>query len=75
MNAGGTNGYVRAGNRTARGLVMVWLLSRLCEDRSGATAIEYSILAAGVALAIVAAVQGLGTNVNAMFGSVLSALR
>lgn len=54
--------------------VMARLLSRLCKNRSGATAIEYSILAAGVALAIIATVQGLGTNVNAMFGSVLSAL-
>lgn len=53
---------------------MVRLLSRLCKSRSGATAIEYSILAAGIALAIVATVQSLGTNVNAMFGSVLTAL-
>jgi pilus assembly protein Flp/PilA len=54
---------------------MVWLVCRFCKDRSGATAIEYSILAAGIALAIVATVQGLGTNVNAMFGSVLSGLQ
>jgi pilus assembly protein Flp/PilA len=53
---------------------MVRLVLRLGKDRSGATAIEYSILAAGIALAIIATVQGLGTNVNAMFGSVLSAL-
>lgn len=54
---------------------MLRLLARLGKDRSGATAIEYSILAAGIALAIIATVQGLGTNVNAMFGSVLSALK
>lgn len=59
----------------AKGLDMIWLLSRLCKDRSGATAIEYSILAAGIALAIIATVQGLGTNVNGMFGTVLSALK
>jgi len=53
---------------------MARLYARFCRDRSGATAIEYSILAAGIALAIIATVQGLGTNVNAMFGSVLSAL-
>jgi pilus assembly protein Flp/PilA len=53
---------------------MVRLVLRLGKDRSGATAIEYSILAGGIALAIIATVQGLGTNVNAMFGSVLSAL-
>jgi pilus assembly protein Flp/PilA len=54
---------------------MVRLLFGLCKDRSGATAIEYSILAAGIALAIIATVQGLGTNVTAMFGTVLSALK
>jgi pilus assembly protein Flp/PilA len=53
---------------------MVRVLCRLCNDRSGATAIEYSILAAGVALAIISTVNGLGTNVNAMFTAVLSAL-
>jgi pilus assembly protein Flp/PilA len=53
---------------------MCQLLSRLCKDRSGATAIEYSILAAGIALAIVATVQALGTNVQGMFGSVLTAM-
>jgi pilus assembly protein Flp/PilA len=53
---------------------MCRLLSRLCKDRSGATAIEYSILAAGIALAIVATVQALGTNVQGMFGSVLTAM-
>jgi pilus assembly protein Flp/PilA len=50
------------------------VLCRFCKDQSGATAIEYSILAGGIALAILATVQGLGTNVNAMFGNVLSAL-
>jgi pilus assembly protein Flp/PilA len=53
---------------------MVRLLLQFGKDRLGATAIEYSILAAGIALAIIATVQGLGTNVNAMFGTVLSAL-
>lgn len=53
---------------------MVRVLCRFCKDQSGATAIEYSILAGGIALAIIATVQGLGTNVNAMFGNVLSAL-
>jgi pilus assembly protein Flp/PilA len=53
---------------------MVRLLLALGKDRSGATAIEYSILAAGIALAIIATVQGLGTNVNAMFGTVLNSL-
>lgn len=53
---------------------MARLYCRFCADASGATAIEYAILAGGIALAIIATVQGLGTNVNAMFGTVLTAL-
>ena len=54
---------------------MVRRLCRLGKDRSGATAIEYSIVAAGLALAIATAVQALGTNVQGMFGSALTALQ
>lgn len=54
---------------------MARLYDRFCKDRSGATAIEYSILAGGIALAIIFTVQGVGTNVNAMFTSVLTALK
>lgn len=54
---------------------MARLVYRFCKDRSGATAIEYSILAAGIALAIIVTVQSLGTAVNAKFSSVLTALK
>ena len=54
---------------------MARLLYRFCKDRSGATAIEYSILAGGIALAIIVTVQSLGTAVNAKFSSVLTALK
>jgi pilus assembly protein Flp/PilA len=43
-------------------------------DESGATAIEYGLIAAGVSIAIVAAVQLLGTTVEETFSSVSSAL-
>jgi len=46
----------------------------LCEE-SGATAIEYALIAGGIALVIVATVQGLGTTLNATFGSVQTALK
>ena len=46
----------------------------LC-DESGATAIEYGLIVAGIALAIVAAVQGVGTNLTGTFGSVQTALK
>ena len=50
------------------------LLKFLSND-SGATAIEYGLIAAGIALAIIAVVNGLGTNLNGMFSSVNSSLK
>jgi pilus assembly protein Flp/PilA len=47
---------------------------RFVKDERGATAIEYGLIAAGIAVAIIAVVQGLGTNLNTTFGSVQSAL-
>jgi pilus assembly protein Flp/PilA len=44
-------------------------------DESGATAIEYGLIAAGIALAIIATVNSLGTNVNAQFTSINSSLK
>jgi pilus assembly protein Flp/PilA len=48
---------------------------RFAQDESGATAIEYGLIAAGIALAIIAAVNGLGTNLNNVFTSVNSSLK
>ena len=45
-------------------------LIRFAEDSSGATAVEYAALAAGIALAIALAVSQLGTSVNALYESV-----
>ena len=45
------------------------------DNEQGATAIEYGLIAAGIAVAIIAVVQGLGTNLNATFSSVSSALK
>jgi len=44
-------------------------------DQSGATAIEYGLIAAGIALAIIAAVNGLGSTLNGTFSSVNSSLK
>jgi pilus assembly protein Flp/PilA len=44
-------------------------------DEKGATAIEYGLIAAGISVAIVAAVQSVGTSVNTSFTNVSSALR
>lgn len=50
-------------------------LVRFLSDQSGATAIEYGLIAAGIAVAIIAVVQGLGTNLKGTFSSVSSALK
>ena len=44
-------------------------------DQSGATAIEYGLIAAGIALAIIAAVNGLGSTLNTTFTSVNTSLK
>jgi pilus assembly protein Flp/PilA len=54
---------------------MTRLFTQFCKDQSGATAIEYGLIAAGISVAIIAVVQGLGTNLNTTFSSVSSALK
>ena len=54
---------------------MARLLFRFCKDQSGATAIEYGLIAAGISVAIIAVVQALGTNLNTTFSSVSTALK
>jgi len=51
------------------------LLARFVKDESGATAIEYGLIAAGIALAIIAVVNGLGTNLNNKFTSINTSLK
>ena len=51
------------------------LLARFMKDESGATAIEYGLIAAGISLAIITVVNGLGTNLNAKFTSINSSLK
>jgi len=43
-------------------------------DESGATAIEYGLIAAGISVAIIVTVQALGTKLNNVFGNVSNAL-
>lgn len=50
-------------------------LSKFWSDESGATAIEYGLIAAGISLAIIAVVNGLGTNMNAKFTSLNTSLK
>ena len=54
---------------------MKTLVSRFVKDESGATAIEYGLIAAGIAVAIITVVQGLGTKLTSTFTSVQNALK
>jgi pilus assembly protein Flp/PilA len=51
------------------------LFARFVKDESGATAIEYGLIAAGISLAIIAVVNGLGSNLNTKFNSINSSLK
>ena len=50
-------------------------VARFMKDESGATAIEYGLIAAGISLAIIAVVNGLGSNLNTKFTSINSSLK
>jgi pilus assembly protein Flp/PilA len=50
------------------------LIARFLKDERGATAIEYGLIAAGISVAIIAVVQGLGSKLNTTFTSVQNAL-
>ena len=52
----------------------MFLFGKFLADESGATAIEYGLIAAGIAVAIIATVQGLGSKLNTTFTSVNNAL-
>jgi pilus assembly protein Flp/PilA len=48
---------------------------KFLSDQSGATAIEYGLIAAGISLAIIAVVNGLGTTLNSQFNSISASLK
>ena len=50
------------------------LVTKFVRDESGATAIEYGLIAAGIAVVIIAAVQLVGSNLSKTFQSVASAV-
>jgi pilus assembly protein Flp/PilA len=51
------------------------LFARFLNDESGATAIEYGLIAAGISIAIITVVNGLGTNLNTKFTAVNNSLK
>jgi len=57
------------------GLGMAQIVSRFCKSESGATAIEYALIAGFVSIVILAAVQGIGTSLNTTFSNVSGAIK
>ena len=51
------------------------LISKFFKDESGATAIEYGLIAAGIAIAIITAVQGVGTQLSTNFNTISTSLK
>ena len=51
------------------------LISRFVRDESGATAIEYGLIAAGIAVVIITAVQLVGSNLSGTFQAVATAVK
>jgi pilus assembly protein Flp/PilA len=51
------------------------IVFQFLSDEAGATAIEYGLIAAGISIAIIATVNGLGTNLNNMFTSINNSLK
>jgi pilus assembly protein Flp/PilA len=51
------------------------IIARFVKDESGATAIEYGLIAAGIALAIITVVNGLGSKLNTQFSSISTSLK
>jgi len=60
------NGHHVRGMKTIR---------KFLADESGATAIEYGLIAAGIAIAIITAVQGVGTKLSSNFGKISTSLK
>ena len=54
---------------------MMKLLQDFCTDETGATAIEYGLIATGIAIAIITAVKGVGTKLSTTFSSISTSLK
>ena len=49
---------------------MTKFVARFANDESGATAIEYGLIASGIAVAIIVAVQNIGSSLDSMFSAI-----
>jgi len=55
--------------------LMRTLLKAFLKDETAATAIEYGLIAAGISIAIITVVKGLGTKLNSTFSSISTQLK
>ncbi len=55
-------------------MIYTWTISRLLRDDSGATAIEYGLIAALIAVAAVVVMGQVGTNLSSTFNTVANSL-
>jgi pilus assembly protein Flp/PilA len=69
--------WISAGMPAGKGGVRIMLetFRRILRDESGATAIEYGLIAAGISVAIIAVVNGMGTKLKTTFSSISSQLK
>jgi pilus assembly protein Flp/PilA len=56
-------------------ITMIRVFKAFLADESGATAIEYGLIAAGISLAIIAVVNGIGSSLNTKFSSINTSLK
>jgi pilus assembly protein Flp/PilA len=66
--------FPRVRQRPEEMLVTKTILRFIC-DETGATAIEYGLIAAGISIAIIATVASVGSSLNTTFTSVQTALK
>ena len=62
--------YKNRGRTAMKSLILTFF-----KDQSGATAIEYGLIAAGIAIAIITAVQGVGGKLSTNFDSISTSLK
>jgi pilus assembly protein Flp/PilA len=65
----------RSGQRSEARRFSVNTFRRFLDDETAASAIEYGLLAAGISLAIISSVSGVGTKLSTKFGSISTSLR
>jgi pilus assembly protein Flp/PilA len=51
------------------------LVVKFCKDESGATAIEYGLIATGIAVAVIPVITGLGTKLKTTFSTISTAIK